>query len=192
MLERIPEYKVAAMFPDRWSPRAFEKNRPLFPEQVFQLFEAMRWSPSSYNEQPWFVVYSLNQDTQKKWADLLFEGNRIWAERASMLCFLGVRRFFEKTGEVNPHAEFDGGAAWMSLALQARRMGLYAHAMAGFDLERTYKELQINGSLYHLLIAIAIGYKASPDVLPEFLMKQESPNSRHDIHTFAFKDKMVN
>ena len=34
---------------------------------------------------------------------------------------------------------FDTGAAWMSLALQANRMGLNSRAMGGIDLEAAYE-----------------------------------------------------
>ena len=36
----------------------------------------------------------------------------------------------------NRTSAFDTGAAWMSLALQAKVMGLFAHAMGGFDKDK--------------------------------------------------------
>ena len=39
----------------RWSPRAFS-DKPVEREALLRLFEATRWAPSSYNEQPWRYV----------------------------------------------------------------------------------------------------------------------------------------
>ena len=52
---RKPEADVDTMFIDRWSPRAFLPD-PIPPHRIKTLFEAARWSPSCYNEQPWLVI----------------------------------------------------------------------------------------------------------------------------------------
>ncbi len=45
------EYPVQELIRNRWSPRAFSEKR--VPNEVLRsLFEAARWAPSSYNEQP--------------------------------------------------------------------------------------------------------------------------------------------
>ena len=49
---RRPEYPVDPAFPHRWSPRAMS-GEEIREEELFSLFEAARWSPSSYNNQPW-------------------------------------------------------------------------------------------------------------------------------------------
>jgi len=59
------------------------------------------------------------------------------------LIFAIARRKFQQSGQENRHALFDTGAAWMSLALQARKLGLYAHSMAGFDVEKAHKILGV-------------------------------------------------
>ncbi len=37
---------------ERWSPRAFA-DRDVDPADLKTIFEAARWAPSSFNEQPW-------------------------------------------------------------------------------------------------------------------------------------------
>lgn len=37
---------------ERWSPRVFS-DRDVSPADLKTIFEAARWAPSSYNEQPW-------------------------------------------------------------------------------------------------------------------------------------------
>ena len=70
--------------------------------------------------------------------------NQRWAGKCPLLMFVLTRRKFREGGRNNRHAPFDAGAAWVSLALQARRMGLYAHAMAGFNLEKAYEVLGVS------------------------------------------------
>ncbi len=45
----------------------------------------------------------------------------------------------------------------MSIALQAHAMGLSAHAMAGFNLERAYEVLGVSEEEYEILAAVAVG-----------------------------------
>ena len=45
----------------RWSPRAFADQA--MPEEVLRsLFEAARWAPSSFNEQPWAYIVATKED----------------------------------------------------------------------------------------------------------------------------------
>ena len=92
--------------------------------------------------------------------------------------FVLARRNFQKTGKENRHAPYDAGAAWMALALQARKLGLYAHAMAGFNLEKAYEVLGVSKEEYLVMAAIAVGRKTEDSGLPEDLRAMESPNSR--------------
>lgn len=55
---RTPEYAhVDSLFIERWSPRAMS-GQPITQEELMTLFEAARWAPSSYNEQPWRFIYA--------------------------------------------------------------------------------------------------------------------------------------
>jgi nitroreductase len=56
------------------------------------LFEAARWAPSSYNNQPWRFIYA-KRDTQ--YWKLLVEGNKAWAQNASVLIVVIARRNFD-------------------------------------------------------------------------------------------------
>ncbi len=51
-------------------------------------------------------------------------------------------------------------------------------AMAGFDLERSYQQLQVNPEKYTVVAAIAIGRRDNPEDLPEDLLAMEAPNNR--------------
>lgn len=166
---------VDPMFPDRWSPRAF-REEPVPEADLEALFEASRWAPSSFNEQPWHFVYAREEDDRERFLEAILEGNRSWARRAPVLAFVVADPTFEHNGDANRHAEFDAGAAWMSLALQARRLGLDTHAMGGIDPDKAAELLAVPDD-HRVLCAVAIGYRAEPDVLPDELAEDELPPS---------------
>jgi nitroreductase len=174
---RKPEAGVDGMFPDRWSPRAFLAD-PVPDDQLKSLFEAARWAPSCFNEQPWLFIYAVSPEAREHFAAALSEKNRLWAPRAPVLMFALARRRFQASGAVNQSAAFDVGAAWMSLALQARKLGLYAHAMAGFDRNKAHEILGVPEEEYLILAAIAVGRRGIASQLHEDLQKIEKPNSR--------------
>ena len=64
------------------------------------------------------------------------------------------------------------------LALQARKLGLYAHAMAGFNREKAYEILKVHAKEYDIMAAIAVGYRAEPGSLPELVAAAEKPSDR--------------
>ena len=57
----VTDHPVHELIRNRWSPRAFS-DKPI-PEVVLRsLFEAARWAPSSYNEQPWAYIVATKDD----------------------------------------------------------------------------------------------------------------------------------
>jgi nitroreductase len=186
---RVPDADVDAVFLDRWSPRAFRPD-PLPAETLATLLEAARWAPSCFNEQPWRFVYAVEPADRARFAALLSPKNRLWADRAPLLLFVVARRAFTESGNENRWAAFDAGAAWMSLALQARRLGLHAHAMAGFSRERAYAELEIPEDLFEILVAVAIGRRDDPTHLPEDLTARETPGGRRPVRDLAHPGRL--
>ena len=174
---RIPDWDIDSMFTDRWSPRAFASD-PLSEREIQTIFEAARWAPSCFNEQPWRFVYATEPEERAKLVSCLVAKNQLWAGRAPLLMFILARRNFQKTGKENRHAPYDAGAAWMALALQARKLGLYAHAMAGFSQEKAYEVLGASREEYLVMAAIAVGRKTEDSGLPDDLRAMENPNSR--------------
>lgn len=189
--QRKPQTEVDSMFIDRWSPRAFI-SEPLSENQIQTLFEAARWAPSCFNEQPWLFLYASKPEDREIFASILVKKNQLWASRAPLLMFVLARRKFEMTGKENRHAPFDAGAAWMALALQARRLGLYAHAMAGFNLEKAYEVLGVSKEDYHIMAAIAVGCKGDAAQLPDDLRQMEMPNDRKPSSEVAIQNYPLN
>ncbi|MEJ2199413.1 MAG: nitroreductase family protein [Desulfuromonadaceae bacterium] len=181
---RTPEAEVDSSFVDRWSPRALAPE-PLAEEQIAALFEAARWSPSCYNEQPWLFLYATGAEDRERFASALVERNRLWASRAPLLLFVLTRLNFQQNQKPNRHAGFDAGAAWMALALLARRLGLYAHAMSGFNRQKALEVLGVSAEEYEVMAAVAVGRRGSADQLPQELADLERPNERKPLTAVA-------
>ncbi len=182
---RVADAPVDPGFPDRWSPRAFS-SEPVSEEAILSLFEAARWAPSSGNEQPWTYIYSSTADEHQRLLSLLDASNQRWASHAPVLAFAVARLKWTKTGKPNRHAQFDTGTSWGYLALEARKLGLYAHGMGGFDVERSYDVLNIPRDAYEVMAAIAIGYYGDPATLVERDRTREKPSGRKHVSEFAF------
>src|ERR1700751_5969555 len=75
---------VEDIFLRRWSPRAFA-DKDVSADDLKKIFEAARWAPSSYNEQPWrFFLGRRGDATYQKIFDSLVEFNQRWAESATV------------------------------------------------------------------------------------------------------------
>jgi nitroreductase len=177
---RKAESSVDEQFLDRWSPRAYA-TKPVSEELLQSLFEAAKWAPSCFNEQPWLFLYAREEKDLEYFRPLLKDGNRVWTDTVPVLMFLLFKRHFAHNKKINDWAKFDAGAAWMSLALQARKLGLYAHGMAGFHKEKVYEVLKVPEDSYEVVCAIAVGYYGDPSQLPDDVREREKPTGRKPL-----------
>jgi nitroreductase len=172
----------------RWSPRSFSA-RDVSTEDLKTILEAARWAASSNNEQPWRFLVARKSDgaaAYEKILSLLVPGNQAWAKTAPVLLIMAAKRTFSHNGAPNRYGLHDAGQALAHLFLQATALGLHAHGMAGFDAERARKELGIPDD-YDLGAAVAIGYLASPDQLPEKYRQSEiSKRTRKHLNEIVF------
>jgi nitroreductase len=185
-VNRVAQAQVDPIFLDRWSPRAMSPE-PIPADTLASLFEAARWAPSSSNEQSWLFMYADQPAALEKYRAILVEQNRVWADKAPVLMVLFARRNFMRNGQPNRHYAFDAGAAWMCLALQARKCGLYAHAMAGFDADKAYALFGVDKNQFEAMAAIVIGKYGDPSQLPSALQEREKPNDRKPLSEVAVR-----
>ncbi|HYP28319.1 MAG TPA: nitroreductase family protein [Blastocatellia bacterium] len=173
----------------RWSPRLFEEGRDVEREKILSLLEAARWAPSCFNDQPWrYLVFdSSNAEALDRARACLAEGNA-WALKAPVLMLSVARDTFTQNGKPNRTAQHDVGLASENLVLQAVDLGLAAHQMAGFDVERARGEFNIPEG-YTVLAMIAIGYPYRGDLgaLPEAVRGGElAERRRRPLGEIAF------
>ena len=157
----------------RWSPRAFERERPLSEADQRALAEAARWAPSSYGAEPWRMLFcdrNSDPEAHRRLAGCLLSGNA-WAEAAPLLVLVTAAANLDN-GHNNRHSGYDSGAAAFSLVLQAEKLGLSAHQMAGFDGDRARSEFAVPED-FDCWAVIAIGRRGSADSLNEALRRRE-------------------
>ena len=184
MNSRTSEYPVDPQFIGRWSPRAYT-GRPIPAEQLMSLFEAARWAPSSSNTQPWRFVYALAGSAAfQAMLATLAESNQAWAKRASALIAVLSATESMPAGshapKPSPQHAFDTGAAWMSLALQAERLGWRTHAMGGLDREALRRAIGVPAT-FAVHCVVAVGEQGEASMLDASQQAREAPNARQPL-----------
>lgn len=140
---RHADHPIEPMLLNRWSPRRFT-GAEIGDAQLAILFEAARWAPSSFNHQPWRMLYARRGGPHwEGLMHLLTPSNARWASGAGLL-LLFLSELRRSDGPSRTHS-FDTGAAWQNLALQATALGLAARGIEGFDYERARVELNVPG-----------------------------------------------
>ena len=178
---------VEPMFVERWSSRSFT-DKPLTSDQIASLFEAAHWAPSNGNAQPWLFVYATDGPDRERLNSVLNEGNSRWAPKAPMLVLVFARKVTEDGKNIRT-AQFDTGAAWMSLALQANRMGLNTRGMGGIDLDAAYDAAGVPRETFESICAIAVGTRGTDSNLDPGMVKQNFANDRKPAGEIAFKGR---
>jgi nitroreductase len=90
------------------------------------------------------------------------------------------RKNSEQNEKPSKTYQYEAGAAWENLALEAATRGLVAHGMAGFDYEKARKDLDIPDN-FDVMAMIAIGKRGTKESLPPLLQEKEHPNDRKPL-----------
>jgi len=174
---------ISNVIAQRWSPRAFNADKDLSKEEVLALVEAARWAPSCFGEEPWrFIVCDRAQDSSQdrsqgnaaweKLRDCLAEKNQLWASSAPVLMLATSVPVFSHNGNANRWDQYDTGAASENICLQAAAMGLQAHQMGGFDMDKTRAAFGIPEEV-DIMAVIAVGYPGAVEKLHEDFREAE-------------------
>jgi len=181
------DHPILPVLADRWSPRAFA-DKPVEKEKLQQIFEAARWSASSFNEQPWRFILATkdNEAEYNKALSCLVEFNQSWAKTAPVLVLTFVSTKFSKNDKPNRVCEHDLGLAMGSLSAQATHLDLVLHQMAGVDLDKMRATYNVPED-FQPVTAAAIGYLGEPEILPENMQKGETaPRERRPLSETLF------
>lgn len=182
-----PAYAIQETMQTRWSPYGFAE-RSLPARELRSLLEAARWSPSSYNQQPWRFVVARREEGEpfERLLSCLVEFNRGWARHASALALGIVARSFEGRGAGNPAAEHDLGLATAHLMLEGAARGIATHGMIGIDAARARDAFAVPEG-FDPLTAIALGYAGEPRDYPQKLRDRDrAPRDRKALAEFVF------
>ena len=180
------DFPVHELIRERWSPRAFA-DKPVPKDVLRSIFEAARWAPSSYNEQPWAYIVATKDDKAnfEKMLSVLVDFNVQWAKSAPVLALAVAKLAFANNNAPNRNAQYDIGAATALLSVEATAHGLAVHQMAGFDPEKARQVFGIPKG-WEPIAALAIGYPGDPASLPPPLKDREmAPRTRKPIAEFV-------
>jgi len=167
---------ISPIFENRWSPRSFDPNREILEEDIIKIFEAARWTPSCFNEQPWrFIVCNrlTDADSWERALQCLGEWNQGWAKNCQVLTIICHDTIFERNAKNNKWSAYDTGAAAVTIAYQAIEMGIHSHQMGGFDEQKTVDLFQIPDR-YKPISVIALGFQGDLESLDEDYKKSET------------------
>ncbi len=185
--EALPDYPINELITKRWSPYAFSKR--LIPRQdLLAIFEAARWAPSSFNEQPWrYLVASRDQDEDfKRILSCLLEGNQAWAREAPTLALGCTRTTFSRNNKPNRVAQHDLGQASACLSLEATSRGVQVHQMAGILPDKAREVFAIPDE-FEAVTALAMGYWAGPNTgAKELQVRDGGTRTRRNQSEFVF------
>lgn len=170
---------INRIFKERWSPRSFaEKDIEI--DTLKQIFEAARWSPSAFNEQPWRFLVGIKSNNDEVYNDILNgldPWNQEWAKSAAVLVIGLAKQSFSKNGKSNAYADYDLGQAMAHLTMQAQMNGLYVHQMAGILPNHIIEKFKLDDE-YQPRVAAAIGYVGDSEALHE--KYQEAENAKRE------------
>ncbi|WP_116364045.1 nitroreductase family protein [Parahaliea mediterranea] len=176
--------EIHPLFRQRRSPYQFDPARNVSGTDVDALFEAARWTMSSYNAQPWRYIVGVKAENPALWQaifEVLVEGNQPWAQHAPVLALGVMETAFEHNGEPNKAAAHDLGAASAFLTLEATARGLVVHQMIGIEPEKAHADFQL-GDSQQALTALAIGYAGDNPSLPAaYIERDEAPRQRKPL-----------
>jgi nitroreductase len=172
----------------RKSIRSFE-DRSIDNDTLNVLFEAARWAPSSRNEQPWrFLVAKRGSNSFNTMASTLTESNKTWAQKSSALVLVLSKIRFTDPDVPNSHSLFDTGLAVANFSFQAQAYGISLHQMGGFHPAAVREKFGVPEG-FEPVVIIALGYKGSPDALPDHLRARETMHrSRKPLSELVFAD----
>lgn len=178
------DHPVMAAVAARWSPYGWE-DRDVTIADLRSLFEAARWAPSAFNEQPWRYLVATRADSAgfARMLSCLVEANRKWAQHAPVLALGVVAQEYARNGEPNRTAAHDLGLASAHLSLEASARGLSVHQMGGILPEEARQAYAIPAG-HAAFTGLAIGYAAGP--VGEHAGRDSAPRARRPQAEFVF------
>ena len=131
------------------------KDEPVSDETLKELYELMKWGPTSANMSPARIIFVKSKEGKEKLAPALSEGNLKKTMEAPVTAIIGYDvKFYERLPELFPHAPeaktwFNWSDEWAEMnafrngslqgayfMIAARSLGLDCGPMSGFDMKK--------------------------------------------------------
>ena len=140
------------------------KDEPVSDARLKELYDLMKWGPTSANCSPARIVFVKSKEAKEKLAPALSEGNLKKPMAAPVTAIIGYDvEFYERLPELFPHEPnaktwFNWSAEWAEMTafrngslqgayfmIAARALGLDCGPMSGFDMKKV-DEAFFNGT----------------------------------------------
>jgi nitroreductase len=184
------DHPIHDLLAQRWSPVGFEP-KPVSTADLCSCLEAARWAASAFNEQPWTFIVAKREDTAdfEKMLAVLVDANQVWAKNAGVLLLTCVNHEFVRNSQPNTAALHDLGLAVGNLCVEATARGLAVHQMKGLLPDKA-KEIYDVPEQIEVATAIALGYAADPETLPDELKQRDlAERHRKPLEKFVFQSE---
>lgn len=146
----------------RRAGRMFD-TRPIEPEKVRALIEAMRLAPSCNNNQPWRAVFCMGEALPRVKA-CLNRGN-VWGTPAPLIVVIASGADDDcRLSEGRDYFMFGCGLSVGEMLLRATEIGLVAHPIAGYDPVKVREAVGVPPD-YIVVTLIICGYPGTDDSL---------------------------
>ena len=161
--------EFSALISQRQSTRTYA-DRPVEPEQLERLIEAVRLAPSASNSQPWRLILVTEKTLKEQIAQATFStliSFNKFVPQAPVLAVLVIERpkVITQIGGAMKNRDFpliDIGIAAAHFCLQATALGLATCMLGWFDEKKVQELLQIPKNK-RIGLLISLGYAAQGD-----------------------------
>ncbi|MGD8543438.1 MAG: nitroreductase family protein [Desulfobacteraceae bacterium] len=158
----------------RRSVRRYEE-RPVAPETLAAVLEAVRWSPSWANTQCWEIVVVTDAAIKNRLQETIGKGNPATKAVAAAPVVLAICGRLKASGYYKDQATtkfgdwflFDLGLATQSLCLAAHDLGLGTVVVGLFDHDKAAEILKLPAETHELVVLIPMGYPAKQPPAPK-------------------------
>ena len=159
------------------------QDKPVSDELLRQVYDLMKWAPTSANCSPARIVFVKSDEAKKRLLPAMIEGNVEKTRTAPVTAIIAQdHEFYEKLPQLFPHADarswFAGNQPLIDttafrngtlqgayLILAARALGLDAGPMSGFDNARVDQEFFAGTSIKSNFL-INLGYGDASKLFP--------------------------
>jgi nitroreductase len=182
---RLTEYPCSEIFLSRTSTRAFDPSLKISKNELYSCFEAAKWAPSSYNNQPWRYIYAETGSLAfKAMVDSMVEFNQNWAQHAQFLILICSRKKMRHNEASARTHSLDTGSSYIQFVLEAHSRNIACHAMDGFSHDKIRSSFKIP-DIYQIEALMACGKQGDMSLLSNELKEKETPSLRLKIEEFV-------
>lgn len=191
-MEPISTENITAIHPlifNRRSLRAYDPAKEVSDADLNSLFEAARWAPSAFNEQPWrFIYVRKGTEAYQTLFNTLLPMNQSWAINAPVLVLVIVKLNSTYNDQANRHALHDLGLAMGNFSFQATNLALNLHQMGGFKQKEAEAAFNVPEGFEAVTIT-SVGFTGSMEFLSEPLQQREvAPRVRKELGDIVFEN----